>query len=199
MKKLFVAILAIGCLLAAPAAKAQTINQTCPNEISFGYGVSLIGSATNMIINNLGIVEQITDGEYVAIKSGGSKGVLNLNYIHHTSKVFGIGGNFGFNRMSVNMEDETGKLTAASVNMFSLMVDTKLNWFRNDMFGMYSKIGLGVMCLNGNLVEEMSGNLWLPTGHVSAIGMEVGRQFCGFLELGAGMKGIVQAGVKFHF
>ncbi len=95
MKKLFVAILAISCLLAAPAAKAQTINQTCPNEISFGYGVSLIGSATNMIINNLGLVEQITDGEYIAIKSGGSKGVLNLNYIHHTSKVFGIGGNFG--------------------------------------------------------------------------------------------------------
>ena len=72
MKKLFVAILAIGCLLAAPAAKAQTINQTCPNEISFGYGVSLIGSATNMIINNLGLVEQITDGEYIAIKRGGS-------------------------------------------------------------------------------------------------------------------------------
>ena len=56
MKKLFVAILAISCLLAAPAAKAQTINQTYPNEISFGYGVSLIGSATNMIINNLGLV-----------------------------------------------------------------------------------------------------------------------------------------------
>ena len=199
MKKILFAFLALGCLLAAPSVKAQTINSYHPNEISASYGVSLIGSSINSLINTLGIVDQITDGDYVAIKSGGSKGVLNLGYVYHTSKVFGIGGNVGFNRMSVNLEDETGKLTAASVNIYSAMVDAKLNWFRRDIFGMYSKIGLGVMCLNGNLVESLSGNLWLPTAHVSLIGMEVGRQLCGFVELGAGMKGVAQFGVKYHF
>ena len=199
MKKIFFTFLTLGCLLAVPSVKAQTINQYCPNEISFGYGVSLIGSSVNSIINTLGVVDEITGGDFVAIKSGGSKGVLNLGYVYHTSKVFGIGGNVGFNRMSVNLEDETGKLTAASVNIYSAMVDAKLNWFRRDIFGMYSKIGLGVMCLNGNLVESLSGNLWLPTAHVSLIGMEFGRQFCGFVELGAGMKGVAQFGVKYHF
>ena len=48
MKKMFMGLLAIGCLLAAPSAKAQNINEICPNEISFSYGVSLIGAATSI-------------------------------------------------------------------------------------------------------------------------------------------------------
>lgn len=199
MKKMFMGLLAIGCLLAAPSAKAQNINEICPNEISFSYGVSLIGAATANLINTFELVEQFTDGDYIALKSGGSKGVLNLGYIYHFNKVVGLGGHFGFNRISANLSDNTGQLTAVSVNVYSMMVDAKLNWFRYDIFGMYSKIGLGAMCLNTNLVEEYSGNIWAPTAHVSLIGMEVGRQFSGFLELGAGMKGIAQFGVKFHF
>lgn len=199
MKKVFMAVLAISCLLAAPAVKAQTINEICPNEISFSYGVSLIGTATANVINTFGLVEQFTDGDYISVKSGGSRGVLNLGYIYHFNKVVGLGGNFGFNRMSANLSDNTGKVTAVALNIYSMMVDTKLNWFRYDLFGMYSKIGLGAMCINTSLVEEISGNIWAPTAHVSLIGMEVGRQFSGFLELGAGMKGIAQFGVKYHF
>lgn len=199
MKKAFIALLALACLLAAPATKAQTINVDYPNELSFSYGVSLIGSATNSAIVRFNILQQFSDGDYVNIRSGGSKGVLNLGYVYHTSRVFGVGGNFGFNRMSVKMEDETGKLTAASANVFFLMADAKLNWFRRDIFGMYSKLGLGVMCINTNLMEETGGNIWLPTGHLSLIGMELGRQFCGFMELGVGMQGVAQFGVKYHF
>ncbi|MBR0223223.1 MAG: hypothetical protein IJL93_03000 [Bacteroidales bacterium] len=199
MKKIFIALLALSCLMAAPATKAQTINVNYPNELSFSYGVSLIGSATSSLVARFDILQQFSDGEYVKIQSGGSKGVLNLGYVYHTSKLFGVGGNFGFNRMSVTMEDETGKMTAASANVFFLMADAKLNWFRRDIFGMYSKLGLGVMCINTSLAEEAGGNLWLPTGHLSLVGMELGRQFCGFMELGAGMQGIVQFGVKYHF
>lgn len=101
--------------------------------------------------------------------------------------------------MSVNLEDNTGKISAASANIIFLMADAKFNWFRRPVFGMYSKIGLGAMCINGNLVEQYSGNLWLPTGQLSLIGMEVGEQFCGFMELGVGMQGIAQFGLKYHF
>ena len=117
----------------------------------------------------------------------------------HFNKTVGIGGSFGFNRMSLNLEDRTGSVTAAAANMFSLMADAKFNWFRGDVFGMYSKLGLGVMCLNGSMMEESGGNIWLPTGQLSLIGMELGRQFCGFLEIGPGMQGIAQIGFKYHF
>ena len=202
MKKVVIALLALGCLLAAPAAQAQTINEWAPNELSASYGFSLIGTSISSIINMAGIASQFSEeaGEEIAmITSGGSRGVINLNYLYHPNRILGVGASVGFNRVSVNMQDKTDKLTAASANIIFAMVDAKANWFRRDIFGMYSKLGLGVMCINGNLMEEVGGNLWLPTGHLSLIGMELGRQFCGFMELGLGMQGIVQAGVKLHF
>ena len=199
MKKTFFSLLVLCCLSAAPAAQAQTINEYHPDEISASYGVSVIGVAVNTLARAGNLISRITDGDYVAIKSGGSKGVINLGYVHHFNKTVGVGGSFGFNRMSLNLEDRTGSVTAAAANMFSLMADAKFNWFRGDVFGMYSKLGLGVMCLNGSMMEESGGNIWLPTGQLSLIGMELGRQFCGFLEIGPGMQGIAQIGFKYHF
>lgn len=203
MKKICITLVALFGLLVSPSLNAQTLNEYCPDEISASYGISVIGIAMNSLINIAGSISIIADAfseeEIESIRSGGSKGVLNLGYIHHFNRVFGVGANAGFNRMSVKLEDKTGSLTAASANIMFLMADAKLNWFRYDNFGMYSKFGLGVMCINGNLVETMSGNLWLPTGHVSLIGMEFGGQFCGFMELGAGMQGVAQFGLKYHF
>ena len=202
MKRIWIALMAVCALLAAPAANAQSINEYYPNEISASYGVSLLGASINTLIDLVGIADFFSDeiGEDIAsIRSGGSRGVINLNYIYHPNPVFGVGGSVGYNRLSVNMEDKTGKLTAASANIIFAMVDAKVNWFRQDIFGMYSKAGLGVMCINGNMMEESGGNVWLPTGQLSIIGMELGRQFCGFMELGAGMQGILQVGLKLHF
>ena len=212
MKKMILAFAALFCLLAAPTANAQygnlpygggyytpSINEELPNEISASYGFSLIGATASKLIDIFGLVDALTDGDYIAVKSGGSRGIINASYLYHTNRIFAVGGSVGFNRMSVNMEDKTGKITAASANIISAMVNAKVNWFRYDIFGMYSKFGLGVMCINGNLMEEAGGNVWLPTAHISAIGMELGRQFCGFVELGAGMQGIAQVGLKLHF
>lgn len=202
MKKLSVAMLALGCLLASPTLRAQNINEWAPNEISASYGVSLLGASINTLIDVFGIariLDDETQEEIASIRSGGSKGIINASYLYHTSSVFAVGGNVGFNRLSVQLQDKTGSMTAASANIIFAMVDAKLNWFRRDIFGMYSKAGLGVMCINGNLMEENGGNLWLPTAQLSLIGMELGRQFCGFAEIGAGMQGILQVGLKYHF
>jgi hypothetical protein len=202
MKKIFVAMLALSCLLASPSLRAQNINVLAPNEISASYGVSLIGISVNTLVNIAGIAGIFSDeleADIASIKSGGSKGVINASYLYHPNSVYAIGGSVGFNRLSVNMQDKTGSITAASANIIFAMVDAKVNWFRQDIFGMYTKFGLGVMCINSNVMEEHDGNLWLPTAQLSLIGMELGRQFCGFMELGAGMQGILQVGLKYHF
>lgn len=107
------------------------------------------------------------------------------------------------NRMSVKLEDKTGKLNAASAGIYTLMGTAKFDWFRtrSDVFGMYSKVGLGVMAMHGELLEDqsLSGTLWLPTGHLSLVGLEVGKGFSGFMELGMGMQGIVQVGIRARF
>lgn len=200
MKKVFVAMLALSCLLASPNLRAQNINVLAPNEISASYGVSLLGASINTLID-LGAIASIFSDEVdvASVRSGGSRGIINASYLYHTSQIFAVGGSVGFNRLSVNMQDNTGSISAASANIIFAMIDAKLNWFRRDIFGMYSKAGLGVMCINGSIMEEPGHNIWLPTAQLSLIGMELGRQFCGFAEIGAGMQGILQVGLKYHF
>jgi hypothetical protein len=205
MKKTLSVLLLCCLMMAAPTLKAQTsqplptINEACPHEVSAGYGISLAGIAFNTLVDVAGKALEISEADIASVKSGGSRGIINAGYLYHTSKVFAVGGNVGYNRLSVNLQDKTGSLTAASANIFFAMAGIKLNWFRYDIFGMYSKFGLGAMCINGNLMEEYGDTLWLPTAQITPIGMEIGRQLCGFLELGAGMQGILQAGVKYHF
>ena len=208
MKKYLLAVLAVGMLLFAQQAQAQMqtpyYKQIHPNEISASYGFSLLGSAIGTVVNKANLLNEFFgDDDIVAIKNGGTKGVLNLSYSYQLNKTISVGGAVGMNRMSVKLEDKTGKLNAASAGIYTLMGTAKFDWFRtrSDVFGMYSKVGLGVMAMHGELLEDqsLSGTLWLPTGHLSLVGLEVGKGFSGFMEFGMGMQGIVQVGIRARF
>lgn len=199
MKRTIILLMALCCLILSPAAKAQNINETYPRELSVGYGLSLIAISANTLIDLAGAIVDLSEADIVSVRSGGSRGIIDFSYLYHTSKVFAIGGNAGFNRISANLHDDTGKVTAASANIYFAMAAAKINWFRYDWFGMYSKFGLGAMCINGNLLESLGGNIWLPTAQISPVCLEAGGRLCGYLELGAGMEGIAQAGVRYHF
>jgi opacity protein-like surface antigen len=203
MKRFFVAILAIGCLMAAPAAQAQSYYKLShPNEISASFGFSLLNSGIGTVINKVDDLNKwLGIDQEIQVRSGGTHGVINLGYNYQLNKVVSVGGAIGLNSLSVNLKDNTGKITAAAANVWMLMGTCKLDWFRtrSDIFGMYSKVGLGVMGIGGSLMEEFHKTVWLPTGHLSLIGLEVGRGFSGFMELGIGMQGIAQLGVRARF
>jgi hypothetical protein len=204
MKKIFVSLMMV-CLMALPTMQAQTqtyYKQIHPNEISASYGVSLLGTSIGTVVNKLDDLRRwldIDDG--LVVKSGGTFGVINLGYTYQLNKVVSIGGAIGLNSMKIRLEDNTGKIDAARANIWMLMSSAKFDWFRtrSDVFGMYSKVNLGVMGIGASLMEEAHKTLWLPTGHLSLIGLEVGKGFSGFMELGVGMQGIVQAGVRARF
>jgi len=206
MKKYLLSIVAVGLLLFAQQAQAQVqtpyYKQIHPNEISASYGVSLLGTAIGTVINKADDLNRwLGIDEDLSVRAGGTKGVINLGYAYQLNKVISVGGAVGLNRISVNLTDNTGKITAAAANIWMVMGTGKFDWFRtrSDIFGMYSKVGLGVMAVGGSLMEELHKTIWLPTGHLSLIGLEVGKGFSGFLELGMGMQGIVQVGVKARF
>ena len=204
MKKIFVSLMMV-CLMALPTMQAQTqtyYKQIHPNEISASYGVSLLGTSIGTVVNKLDDLRRwldIDDG--LVVKSGGTFGVINLGYTYQLNKVVSIGGAIGLNSMKIRLEDNTGKIDAARANIWMLMSSAKFDWFRtrSDVFGMYSKVNLGVMGIGASLMEEAHKTLWLPTGHLSLIGLEVGKGFSGFMDLGVCMQGIVQAGVRARF
>lgn len=201
MKRIFVSILIISSLLLSGQAKAQNpyYKQVHPNDISVSYGFSLLSTFGSVVIGSLSNILDIEKD--ISVKPGGTYGVINLGYAYQLNKVVSIGGAAGFNRLSIDLKDNTGKISPAAVNVWTIMSIGKFDWFRtrSDMFGMYSKVGLGVMAVGGSLMEELHKTVWLPTGQLSLIGLEVGKGFSGFMELGFGMQGIAQLGVRARF
>lgn len=202
MKRLFVSILIISSLLLSGQAKAQNLyyKQIHPNEISTSYGFSVLSTFGSVVIGSLSNLLDLAGGE-ISVKPGGTYGVINLGYSYQLNKTISIGGGLAFNRLSVDLKDNTGKISPAAVNIWTIMSTGKFDWFRtrSDMFGMYSKVGLGIMAVGGSLMEELHKTIWLPTGQLSLIGLEVGRGFSGFMELGFGNQGIAQLGVRARF
>ncbi len=201
MKRIFVSILIISSLFLSGQAKAQNpyYKQVHPNDISVSYGFSLLSTFGSVVIGSLSNILDVE--KEISVKPGGTYGVINLGYAYQLNKVVSIGGAAGFNRLSIDLKDNTGKISPAAVNVWTIMSTGKFDWFRtrSDMFGMYSKVGLGVMAVGGSLMEELHKTVWLPTGQLSLIGLEVGKGFSGFMELGFGMQGIAQLGVRARF
>ena len=204
MKKLFVvALIATIAFLTAPAARAQ-VAPVPHNEITLGFGYAALGSMLSSNANTIFRVMNVLDPSFTTIvDTKGGWGYINLGYSYQFNKTFGLGisGGYMIGGIKMNLKDETGSITAAEGNLFTIMNTGKFMWFRKPVFGMYSKVGLGVMIFPGKLMEDqlMKKTFVLPTGQLSAVGMEVGNGFCGFLELGVGFQGIVQAGIRARF
>ena len=209
MKKALVVILA-AVLLSAPAAQAQQIPST-RNEISSSYGVSLLGASLSVVAKYTNLIGEFADfievssGDNIRVKSGGSKGAINLGYAYQLNKTWQFGVAGGFNRISLELSDNTGKIKPLTANMYTIMNTAQVNWFRtgNDIFGMYSKAAAGVVLVNYGLMvgtaDEKTGTKPFFAPHITAVGLEVGHGFRGVLELGLGFQGVVQMGIKARF
>lgn len=210
MKKIFLSLLALCCLIGMPQAQAQQYYQPYssdyykldhPNEVSASFGVSLIGSAFSRIVNTVGFISDIADGD-VTVRNSGTRGWINLGYTYQLNRVISVGLNVGYYNIGITLKDETGTVNTSAA-LVPILATGKFDWFRtsSDMFGMYSKVGLGAMAVGGQVLEDdvLNRVFWSPAFHVSLVGLEVGQGFSGFMELGAGVQGIVQFGIRGRF
>jgi hypothetical protein len=189
-------------LLLALPARAQSYRLYHPNEISTSFGFSLINYGVSMIDKaNITYADPKT-GRVTGIHSGGTRGVLNIGYARQLNSCISVGGSFGFNQVGINGFVYDAKLSLAKANIYTLMGTAKFDWFHtsNDVFCMYSKVGLGVMVLQGIVLQGLfKGAVVAPTFQTSFVCLEVGKAVSGYLELGMGMQGIAQVGVRARF
>lgn len=76
------------------------------------------------------------------------------------------------------------------------------HWLNRSWGGLYSRIGLGVRFESEKITENGISQTWnhtYATLQISAVGVEVGRKFAGFAELGVGVLGVVRAGARYRF
>lgn len=178
MKKIF----AIAALLVATlTASAQ--NDDLKNEVGLYYG---FGSATN-IVSALG-----TAFNFDSKDQKGFWGPVGVDYFYHTPPVVAVGGMVSLAGCTYS---ENGNLKSTYI---TVMPALKFNWLHKEHFGMYSMLAAGATFHHASLGSE-SENKVNFMAHVSALGMEFGGPFRGFVELGFGERGMLTAGVRYKF
>lgn len=210
MKKIVLSLIALCCLFGVSQAQIRPLSQTYypeyyklehPNEVSLSYGVSVIGAAFSKIVNYASLFSDISEGD-VSVRNAGTRGWITLGYTYQLNRVISVGLNVSYYNIGVTIKDDTGTVNS-SAGLVPILATGKFDWFRtdSDMFGMYSKVGLGAMAWGGKLLEDDIINhvYWTPALHVSVIGLEVGQAVSGFMELGAGMQGVFQIGIRGRF
>lgn len=198
--RVLLAALAISAFMCVPA-QAQDELET-RHEIAVSYGAV----PNSVWIDIFSDVVPAIFGE--AHENTHYIGPIGLEYYYHTSPLIGVGvvGVFATN----NEDAFRDKKMTAHINKSytTLMPSVKFNWLRKKHFGMYSALSAGAMfasvkCNDNAKAADPNAKDETVTVfmfQVTALGVEFGgQQFRGFVEAGAGEKGLLCAGLRYKF
>ena len=131
-------------------------------------------------------------------------GPIAGEYFYRISPVVGVGAIGVYTKMTEDAIFRGNKVGETSISYVTVMPAVKFNWLRKEYWGMYSKVGAGMTFEKKTEKEIETGETKSKTDtffnmQVTALGVEVGKQFCGFAELGFGEQGTVLAGIRYKF
>lgn len=198
MKKI-IAFVTIFAVALGSAFSAQ--GQEFKHELGISYGA----------LSNSQIIDDYEGAILTGLSVGGVSfghdhyvGPISVDYFYHINPLVGVGAiaSIGFNNQDVI--EEGGVNGKVKHQYYTLMPAVKLDWFRRDKFGMYSKLAVGATLRNENYDPETGESDSDSELHVnwqaSLIGFELGGvQTRGFLELGTGEQGILVLGLRHKF
>lgn len=185
--------------LAAFVFATAGFGQTRRHDFSLGYGLL----SSDQIVDIFGDVAAIiiTLGTF-SKQNIHYTGVPFLTYHHSSNSRFGFGGAIGgYNSWGdLRVLDEiVGDYRERN---YIGAVELDYHWIMRDGFQLYSGAGFGVRYRRGTYSdadETDTVSKVLPTFHINALGVRVGRKVGFFAELGAGYKGMIAAGLNAQF
>lgn len=186
MKKL---IISVALLLTAVAAFAQSkFWDERNNEIAVSYGLS-VGNIVTPVVGALSGFLSESFSTDVNI-SASSTGNIGLEYFHHLSDLFSVGGIVAYSQYSISMDERV-----LSSNSVCVLPAVKFHWYQTPHFSSYSKAAIGIgLDMAGDGVSVGLG------GHLTLLGLEVGGQAVRvFGETGFGNQGFLCAGLRVRF
>ena len=170
------------------------------HEVSFGVGCLANSQILDIMTDLTGTT--MTAG-YVSYENEKFSIPLSVEYFYHINPLVGVGGIAVYSHGKRDMLYDGELQGRMKTNYYTFIPAVKFNWLRKKNWGLYSKAGLGVS------VRNQKWN-WYDASHTNdsdtdfilnfqgtPIGVECGNQYYwGFLELGMGEQGIVNAGIR---
>lgn len=186
---------------------AMSVNAQCEdlkNEISLSYGLGSLSHLGDGIGEGL-VMAIFSDTEY---DDGFILGPISAEYFYHLNNPrLAIGGILSYSKWDSDILKRRGdheKVGERKRNYFSLMPAVKWYWTNKNNWGLYSKVAAGVAFLNSTQKEfdvnkSVDDNGTYFMFQLSFLGVEFGKQFRGFAELGIGHQGFIEAGLRYKF
>lgn len=190
MKKIITILL---CFLIALSVNAKDYK----NELSFTYGQFTVPQFAYVMGGVLGVA--FTAGHFT-FENSKFIGAAGFEYIHYTNDWFGYGGTIVCDYMTsdaYNVSSEGEKTYNGKFNLgfISIMPNVKFSWFNRERVSLYSKIAVGPGLIFDN-DDSLENNITLAA-QISPIGVDFGNNsYRGFAELGIGMQGILNVGIR---
>lgn len=187
-------ILAFAALIASPAA----FGQTRTHDLSLSYGMLSIDQMADILQDVLTVV--LTLGSYNKADAKYT-GVPFLTYHYSANNRFGFGGAVGTYNAKGTLRIGDGAAGTYRETNYIAAAELDYRWIMRPGFQLYSGAGFGVRYRHGTYSTEGAETLnkVLPTFHLNALGVRIGKRIAFFAELGAGYKGVLLAGVNGQF
>ena len=198
MKKIFLMVAV--ALMTAMNVNAQ--NENLHHEVSLSYGVGSIAQFGDGLGEGIGLI--FSDKEY---DDGFILGPITAEYFYHFNNPrLAVGGSLSYSKWDSDVLNRKSheKVGECNRNFFSVMPSVKYYWVNKNHFGLYSKAaaGVGILTNKSKDFETMKDKKETSVYFMfqaSLIGAEFGGKVRGFVELGVGDQGFLQAGVRYKF
>ena len=198
MKKIMMMVAV--ALMTAMNVNAQ--NENLRNELSLSYGVGSLAQFGDGLGEGIGLI--FSDKEY---DDGFILGPITAEYFYHFNNPrLAVGGSLSYSKWDSDVLNRKSheKVGECNRNFFSVMPSVKYYWVNKNHFGLYSKAaaGVGILTNKSKDFETMKDKKETSVYFMfqaSLIGAEFGGKVRGFVELGVGDQGFLQAGVRYKF
>ena len=158
------------------------------HEISVSYGrlsnMELYGYGLEQLANVMAAVTGLNKTHVV------SMGTVGFSYFYRLSNMVSL----GFMGAYMHFFDENMAEPRSYYRYGTALAGVKIHWYERDWFRTYSMFAVGALYRNDPAVKGFR-----VAGQASFLGMEVGKRFCGFLDLGVGDMGVATAGLRVKF
>lgn len=179
MKKslLIICVFSLFCL--SLQAQEHEVKHEIRASVSDGFTLTVGSALFSVIIPRT--IDEVSSTPY-----------LSASYRYHISPRFLVGGDVGF--QSVSWKPDMG-----STSFTTIMPLAEYYYLNKPNVKLYGNamVGLGLGSFTGSTEGTTSGAF--PSFQLNPIGVRIGKNYGGFLEVGAGLKGIFSAGFSAKF
>ena len=205
MKKMFLCLAFVGMIMNVSAQETQNTQSMPKHEVYAGVGLLSINQMIPMLADAIGT---IFTGGYLVQPGDYSAFTPFVGYRHWFSNRFSLGGAFAFDVNSVkvyNGESSDNQMREVNRYFMTFALEPKFNYIYRPNFQLYGYLGLGatiVTFADANFNDGTKADISrVPyvNGQLTPIGARFGKEFGGFVEIGVGYKGILNAGISYRF